>query len=169
MSLSIGGNQNNYNLLFANNKKVNSQKKPANAQFYFMTMGTVRNAVIQQRTKDNMQSKFDETSEPAYDKKVTWYGIDITENPDIYKEIVPISDKAKKEIYENVKKDFETTGKRSKDDISLMENFYKMCDKYVSNLEGLDKLKTSWSLSQYRSSVHSEVESKIRELDKKWD
>ncbi len=134
-----------------------------------MSMGTIRNAVIQQQARDKIQSRNENSGTPAYDKKVTWYGVDITDNPDIYKEIVPISDKVKKDIFENVKKDFESTGKRSKDDISLMENFYKMCDKYVSNLDGMDKLKTSWSMSQYRRAVHSEIESKIRELDKKWD
>lgn len=171
MSLSIGQNLNNYNSFFNNNKKTNGQKKSSNSQFDFMTMGTVRNAVIQQTAKENMASRLDKTESntPTYDKKVTWYGVDITDNPSAYKKLVPISDEVKKEIYENVKGDFERQGKVSKDDIRNIEKFYKIKEKYLSNVKQEDKPKTSWSMNQYHESVHTEIEAKIRELDPKWD
>ncbi len=171
MSLTIGQNLNNYNSLLSNNKKVTGQKKPATSQLDFMTMGTVRNAVIQQRAKDNMQSKLGKSEEnmPTYTDKLTICGVDYTDNPDGYKVIVPISDDIKKKIYENVKKDFETTGIRSREDFRIVEEFYSMKREYAYKFEGEQKAKVAWSVGEYRGEIHTEIENKIRELDKKWD
>ncbi len=139
--------------------------KNAKQDYDLMSMGTIRNAIKQQNAKDDMING----QQPLYEEKLTWYGIDITDNPDAHKEIVPISDEAKKKIFENVRKDFEQTGRKPKDDVSIMESFYDLKDDYVKNIDGMDKLKSSWTMSQYRRAIHSEIESKVRELDKKWD
>lgn len=171
MSLTIGSNFNNYSKMFSTTKKTNDQTKATNNQLDFMSMGTIRNAVIQQRTKDNMQSRLNKSEDniPTYTDKLTICGVDYTDNPDGYKVIVPISDEIKKKIYENVKKDFETTGIRSKDNLDIIEDFYDMKRNYINNFKGEQKAKTAWSVSEYRSEIHNKVESKIRELDKKWD
>ncbi len=171
MSLTVGSNFNNYSSLFSNTKNGKSQKKTTSNQLDFMSMGTIRNAVIQQKAKEQIESRSNKTanSEPLYEEKLTWYGIDITNNPDVHKEIVPIADNVKEKIFEIVKKDFEETGRKSKDDVSIMESFYKLCDNTVSNIKGIDKLKTAWSMSNYKDEIHSKIENKIRELDKKWD
>lgn len=58
MSLKVGSNFNNYSSLFSTIKNSKSQKKTASNQLDFMSMGTIRNTVIQQKAKDNMQYKF---------------------------------------------------------------------------------------------------------------
>ncbi len=168
--MSLGIN-NNYNTLFASMQKGGKQKAKATSQMDFASMGTIRNAVIQQMAKDNMATRLGQTEEniPTYTDKLTICGVDYTDNPDGYKVIVPISDDIKKKIYENVKKDFETTGIRAKDDFRIIEEFYSMKRDYISNKEGEMKAKTMWSVSEYRGELHEKIESKIRELDPKWD
>ncbi len=170
MSFRINSGANPYNSLFRNKQGMNRKKKPS-SNIDFTSMGRVRDAVYRQKSSEQISSKLGKSStgEPLYDRKVTWYGIDITDNPHAHKEIVPISDSVKKEIFENVKKDFEATGRQSKDDVSIMESFFDLADDYVKNIEGMDKLKSSWSMSQYRREVHGEIEAKVRELDPKWD
>ncbi len=171
MSLTVGSNFNNYSSLFSTTKNSKSQKKSTNNQLDFMSMGTIRNAVIQQKAKDNMQSRLKKSDEniPTYTDKLTVCGVDYTDNPDGYKVIIPISEDIKKKVNEFVKKDFETTGIRSKDDLSVIEEFYSMKRDYIKNLKGEEKAKASWSVSEYMREVHGKIENKIRELDKKWD
>ncbi len=170
MSLNIGNGINNYNALFASIQKSGKQKTKASSQMDFASMGTIRNAVIQQKAKEEINSRVEKNNEKLlYEEKLTWYGIDITNNPDAHKVTVPLSSDVKEKISEIVRKDFEETGRKSKDDVSIMESFYKLCDKTVSNIKGVEKLKTAWSMSQYKDEIHSKIESKIRELDPKWD
>ncbi len=171
MSLTVGSNFNNYSSLFSTTNNGKSQKKTTSNQLDFMSMGTIRNAVIQQKAKEQMNSRFEKTNnnDPTYTDKFSWYGIDITDNPNAHKEIVPISDEVKEKIFENVKRDFEQTGRVNKEDVSIMESFYDLKDNYVKNINGMDKLKTSWTMSQYRFELHDKIEEQIRKLDKKWD
>ncbi len=184
MSLNIGSGINNYNEFFSAKKSSgrrnsgqfsNAQKsdtqtnRKTKTQYDFTTMGTVRSAVLEEKAKQEMQNSKGASGEPLPDKIVSWHGIDITNTPDIYKVIVPISDEAKQKCYEVVKKGFETTARKAFNDVSNMEDFHSYCKNAVKDIEGLDKLKTHWSISQYFNKIHEEVEIKVRELDPKWD
>ncbi len=171
MSLTVGSGINNVNSMFMAMNKNGKQKTKANSQYDFTTMGTIRNAVIQEKVKEQMATRFEKSEEniPTYTDKLTICGIDYTDNPDGYKVIIPISDEIKKKIYENVKKDFETTGIRARDDFDIIEEFYSMKRDYIKNIKGEEKAKAMWSVSEYRGEIHTRIEAKIRELDKKWD
>ncbi len=165
MAISVNFGNNDLNSFL---KNFGNKKKAKNSQIDFASMGRIRDAVIQQKQKDSVNIK-SEKDIPTYTDKLTVCGVDYTNNPDGYKVKVPISDEIKSKIYENVKKDFETTGRRAKDDLRIVEDFYSMKRGYIKNMKGEDQAKTQWSLSQYRNEIHAKVENQIRELDPKWD
>ncbi len=188
MSLNIGNGLNGYNQIYGNTQKLNKPKgkistnlketnketntekadKPSfvNKQYDISKIGTIREAILAEKTKTEEEGKCDI---PAYTERLTWYDIDITNTPDIYKVLVPISEESKKFVYESVKIDFETTARRAYDDITNIEKYHDYCKATAGREEGLEKLKMHWSIGQYRDAVHTEVEKKVRELDPKWD
>ncbi len=170
MNFKINSKSNLYQVVNANRQVKNRQNNVSN-NMDFTSMGTIRDAIISEKASEKINSKLydNNTGEPLYEEKLTWYGIDITDNPHAHKVIVPLPDDVKEKIFENLKKSYEETGRKPKNDVSTIEEFYDFCDKTVSSKKGLDKLKTSWTMSQYRSEVSDIIESKIRKLDPKWD
>lgn len=143
LKISNGTNVNQYKSLFSTAKNDNALIEIDTTQYDFMTMGTVRNAVKLQKTKEQAENMGNGTGEPLYEDKLSWYGIDITNNPDAHKVIVPLNDAVKEKIFQNVKKSFQETARKPKNDVSTIEEFYDFCDTTVSTLIGMDKLKTA--------------------------
>ncbi len=183
MSLNIGNNINGYSQIYGNSQNTNkvrgkisnniTETKEKTSAESFVTkeydlskIGRIRDAILDEKAKS--VSKENENI-PTYTERLTWYDIDITDTPDIYKELVPISEESKKFVYENIKVDFETTGRRAFNDITNIEKYHDYCKRTAGKEDGLNKLKMHWSIGQYRDEVHREIENKVRDLDPKWD
>ncbi len=156
------------------NGKKQHKEKVTNSSVDFTSMGTIKSALIQQKSKERLEGLISNTKndsdEPTYERRVTKYGVDITDDPHAHKVRVPISDDVKEKIRLNVKESFENTGRDKKASIKVVDDFYKIKEDYLKRYEDpKDKLSPSWSLSEYGSDVHSAVESRVRELDPSWD
>ncbi|MFV0314841.1 MAG: DUF3879 family protein [Anaerotignum sp.] len=150
--------------------KIYYPTRKSNGLNDFMAMGTVKNAVMQQKAKDYMTDLFEKADpQSTYTEKFTVCGVDVTDNPDAYKVIVPLSENIKNKLDEIVRENLEQQGHVSKTDMKLTEKRIAYQTEYLNSLKQEDRPAALWSIGAYLSTKTDVFEAKIRQLDPKWD
>ncbi len=149
----------------------NNFSKNVNSSYDFAKMGRIRETVVREKENEKINERKSAGYEgrPFREHYFFSQGVDVTDNPNAHKVIVPISEEMKREIEKNVQAGYERQGHYPKEDISNVEKMHKLKNEYIANIKKEDRPKTSWSIYQYRHKVSEKYEALIRERDPEWD